>query len=314
MKKIILSIIGLGISYGAFAQEVASNAADPYLFQKIMTTTVFVIGGLVILAAVLTLLRLSESMSGSIVKQYLEEQGREESTILEKAKTPKKPSWLQRLTAAVPVERQEEIVFEHAFDGIRELDNKLPPWWVGMFYLTIIIGVLYFTYDVILDMDGSSADRYEQEMAMAEEAKKARLASLGSQVDESNVKYLTDETALTAGQAEYIAKCAACHLADGGGSVGPNLADEYWLHGGSIQDVFKTIKYGVPAKGMIAWESQLTPIQMQNISSFILSLKGTTPATAKDPQGELYVADEATETTEGTETTPEEESDEETEM
>lgn len=302
MKKLFLLTIGLGMSYGAFAQEVASNATDPYLFQKIMTTSIFIIGGLIILAAVLTLLRLSESMSSVIVKQYLKEQGRTVDNVSEKAKAPKKQSWLQRLTAAVPVETQDEIAFDHAFDGIRELDNKLPPWWVGMFYITIIIGVSFFMYDVVLDMNGSSGDRYEEEMAMAEESKKARLAALGSQIDESSVKQLTDENALAAGQAEFVAKCAACHLADGGGSVGPNLTDQYWLHGGSVQDVFKTIKYGVPAKGMIAWESQLTPTQMQNIASFILSLQGTTPATPKDPQGELYVAEV---TTDSTSTTPE---------
>lgn len=297
MKKLFLLTIGLGVSYGAFAQEVASNATDPYLFQKIMTTSIFIIGGLIILAAVLTLLRLSESMSSSIVKQYLTEQGKASEITSEKAKAAKKQSWLQRLTAAVPVETQDEIAFDHAFDGIRELDNKLPPWWVGMFYLTIIIGVAFFTYDVVLDVNGSSGDRYEQEMAMAEDAKKARLAALGSQIDESNVKQLTDADALAAGQAEFVAKCAACHLADGGGSVGPNLTDKYWLHGGSVQDVFKTIKYGVTAKGMIAWESQLTPAQIQNIASFILSLQGTTPATPKDPQGELYVAEVTTDST-----------------
>lgn len=307
MKKLFLSIIGLGISYGAFAQDVVSNAADPYLFQKIMTTTVFIIGGLVVLAAVLTLLRLSESMSSRIVKQYLEEQGKESEAILEKSKAPKKMSWMQRLTAAVPVENQEEIAFDHAFDGIRELDNKLPPWWVGMFYITIVIAVGYFFYYEVLEIGDNTFVQYEKEMAQAEEAKKARLAALGSQIDENSVKLLTDSDAIAAGQSEFIAKCAACHLADGGGSVGPNLTDQYWLHGGSIKDVFKTIKYGVPSKGMIAWESQLTPPQIQNIASFIISLQGTTPTTAKDPQGELYVAEATTETTDSTETTSEDE-------
>ena len=307
MKKLFLSIIGIGISFGAFAQEVAqSSAADPYLFQKIMTTTIFIIGGVIILAAVLTLLRLSESMSKDIVKQYLTEQGRVAETVLETTKAPKKQSWLQRLTAAVPVERQEEIVFDHAFDGIRELDNKLPPWWVGMFYLTIIIGVAYFAYDTVFDMNGSSADQYKKEMAQAEEYKKARLAALGSQIDENNVKLLTDAEAIAAGQSQFVAKCAACHQAEGGGGVGPNLTDEYWLHGGSVQDVFKTIKYGVPSKGMIAWESQLTPPQIQNISSFILSLQGTSPPNPKEQQGELYVAKkQTTETTDSTETATE---------
>lgn len=297
------------MSVAAFAQD-ASGGADPHLFQKIMTTTVFVIGGLVILAAVLMLLRLSESLSGNIVKQYLSEQGKPTGDAISEAvaKAPKKTSWLRRLTAAVPVEKQDEIVFDHAFDGIRELDNKLPPWWVGMFYVTIIIGVAYFTYHEVLGLGDSSAVQYEKEMAQAEAAKKIRLASLGAQIDENSVTLSTDPEAIAAGQAEFVAKCSACHGAEGGsmpGGVGPNLTDKYWLHGGSLKDVFKTIKYGVPAKGMIAWESQLTPVQMQNVASFILSLQGTTPATPKDPQGELYVEDNTAAPTDSTTTTEE---------
>ena len=297
MKKLTLSIIAIGMSFDIFAQDVAqSSGADPYLFQKIMTTTIFIIGGLIILAAVLTLLKLSESMSKSIVNQYLSEQGKTEEIVLEKVDLPKKKSWIQRLTQVVPIEQEDEIAFEHAFDGIRELDNKLPPWWVGMFYITIVIAVGYFFYYEVLEIGDSNIVQYEKEMAQAEAAKRLRLAALGSQIDENNVKYITDKDAIAAGQAEFISKCAACHLADGGGSVGPNLTDEYWLHGGSVQDVFKTIKYGVPSKGMISWENQLTPPQIQNIASFILSLQGTTPANPKDPQGEIYVAKKITET------------------
>ncbi len=304
MKRLILSIIAIGMSIGAFAQDAArSNAADPYLFQKIMTTSIFIIGGIVILAAVVTLLRLSESLSKNIVKQYLSEQGRTETVALEQmSAAPKGKTWLQRLTEAVPVERQDEIAFDHAFDGIRELDNKLPPWWLGMFYICIIIAVAYFAYYEVLGIGDSSTVEYEKEMAQAEETKKLRLAALGSQIDENSVVRLTDPEAIAAGQAEFIGKCAACHTAEGGGAVGPNLTDDYWLHGGSIKDIFKTIKYGVPSKGMISWESQLTPPQIQNIASFILSIKGSNPPNPKEPQGEIYV-EEAKETADSTKTT-----------
>jgi cytochrome c oxidase cbb3-type subunit 3 len=159
-----------------------------------------------------------------------------------------------------------------------------------MFYISIIIAVTYFGYYEVLGLGDSSIVEYEKEMAQAEKAKKLRLAALGSQIDENSVT-LADAAGIEAGQVEFIGKCAACHLADGRGSVGPNLTDKYWLHGGSLKDIFKTVKYGVPAKGMIAWESQLIPVQIQNVSSFILSLQGTTPATPKDSQGELYVKD-----------------------
>jgi cytochrome c oxidase cbb3-type subunit III len=307
MKKLTLSIIAIGISVAAFAQDAAqaTGGADPHLFQKIMTTSIFIIGGLIVLAAVLMLLRLSEALSKNIVNEYLLEQGKiSTSTAISTVQAPKKKTWLQRLTDAVPVEKQDEIAFDHAFDGIRELDNKLPPWWVGMFYITIIIGVVYFSYYEVLGLGDSSSVQYKKEMAQAEEAKKLRLAALGSQIDENSVT-LADAAGIEAGKAEFVAKCAACHLADGGGIVGPNLTDKYWLHGGSLKDVFKTIKYGVPAKGMIAWESQLTPVQIQNVASFIMSLQGTTPATPKDPQGELYVEENTTAPTDTTTKTEE---------
>jgi len=304
MKKLTLSIIAIGISVAAFAQDAAqaTGGADPHLFQKIMTTAIFIIGGLIVLAAVLMLLRLSETLSGNIVKEYLAEQGKTPEAAISTVQAPKKESWLHRLTAAVPVEKQDEIAFDHAFDGIRELDNKLPPWWLGMFYICIVIAVAYFAYYEVLGLGDSSAVQYEKEMAQAEDAKKLRLAAMGSQIDENSVT-LADAAGIEAGQAEFVAKCAACHLADGGGIVGPNLTDKYWLHGGDLKSIFKTIKYGVPAKGMIAWESQLTPVQIQNVASFIMSLQGTTPATPKDPQGELYVEENTTAPTDSTTTT-----------
>lgn len=307
MKKLSLFIILLGISLSGFAQDAAqSSGADPYLFQKIMTTTIFIIGGVIILAAVMTLLRLSESLSKNIVKQYLSKQGKtiEASSVEEIVIEPKR-TWIQRLTDAVPVEKQQDIVFDHAFDGIQELDNKLPPWWVGMFYATIIIGVVYFVYDIVLEAGGSSIDRYEQEMAAAEAAKTARLIALGGVIDENSVTLQTDEALIAEGKEIFAGKCIACHGADGGsmpGGVGPNLVDEYWLHGGGVQNVFKVIKYGVPSKGMISWENQLTPLEIQNVASYIVSLKGTTPATPKEPQGELYVAEDGETTTDSTTT------------
>lgn len=305
MKKLSVFIILMGMGWSVFAQDaVQNNGPAPHLFQQIMTTTIFIIGGIIILSAILTLLRLSENMSKNIVNQYLSEQGRSVEVKTKTVVTEPKVSWLQRLTNAVPIEQQQDIVFDHAFDGIQELDNKLPPWWVGMFYITIIIGVVYFVYDIVLAGNGTAEDRYAQEMAEAEAAKTARLIALGGAIDESSVILTTDETAIAEGKEIFISKCAACHGAEGGsmpGGVGPNLTDDYWLHGGGVQNVFKTIKYGVPSKGMIAWANQITPLDIQNVASFIVSLKGTNPPNAKEPQGELYIA-ENIETTDSTTT------------
>jgi cytochrome c oxidase cbb3-type subunit 3 len=207
---------------------------------------------------------------------------------------PKKTPWftwkkgMQSLTDAVPVEHEGDIMLDHNYDGIRELDNNLPPWWLYGFYLTIVAGVVYLVYYHVIPNTPLQADEFQADMAVMEQAKQAFLASEANNVDENSVVALDDASALADGKKTFDANCASCHLADGGGSVGPNLTDAYWIHGGGIKNVFTTIKYGVLDKGMISWQETLSPVQMQNVASYILTLQGTTPATTKAPQGTLY--------------------------
>jgi len=177
-------------------------------------------------------------------------------------------------------------MLDHEYDGIQELDNHLPPWWKWLFYGTIVFAVVYLFIFVTTD----SMDQYkiyDKKVAQAEEAKAAYLATLSNNVDETNVEFTTDPANLALGAELYIANCATCHGELGEGKIGPNLTDEYWIHGGDIVDVFKTVKYGIANK-MIAWESQLLPGQMSDVSSYVLSLKGTNPPNPKEPQGEIY--------------------------
>ncbi len=199
---------------------------------------------------------------------------------------------MHTLTDATPVEREAEIMLDHDYDGIHELDNNLPPWWVWGFYATIAYAIVYMAIFINGDALNTSSE-YENEMAVAKEKVEAYLATAANAVDESNVVAFTDGAALDAGAKIFATNCAACHLADGGGSVGPNLTDEYWVHGGGIVNVFTTIKYGVPEKGMISWKEQLSPVQMQQVASYVLSLQGTTPATPKAPEGEIWVEEAA---------------------
>jgi cytochrome c oxidase cbb3-type subunit 3 len=188
-----------------------------------------------------------------------------------------------RFTDAVPMEREHEILLDHSYDGIRELDNKLPPWWVYMFYGTVVFSVVYMWYYHIYGTGNIQEEEYQAEMAYAE----IQMKMYASSIDENSVTLLSDEVKLKSGEAIYQSNCAACHGKLGEGGVGPNLTDNYWIHGGTINEIFKTVKYGVPTKGMIPWQAQLSPAQMQEVSSFIMTMKGTNPPNQKEAQGEL---------------------------
>ena len=200
-----------------------------------------------------------------------------------------------------PMAQEEALLLDHDYDGIKELDNHLPPWWLGMFYGAIVFAVVYMLNYHVWHWSPLSGEEYEIAMAEAAEMKAANVNLAVDAVDENNVEQLTDASDIERGQTIYVGNCAVCHGQAGEGGVGPNLTDEYWLHGGSVSDLYKTIKYGVTEKGMIAWEGTLKPTDIQQVSSFILSLQGSNPANAKAPQGEKY------EPAAGTEAAPEEE-------
>lgn len=195
--------------------------------------------------------------------------------------------WNKKLVAAVPIEQEAEIDLGHNYDGIRELDNRLPPWWLAGFYITIACAVLYLGYYHI-GSDWSSDQEYQEEMAEAAKIKEAYLAKVAAGVNENNVEVLTDAIKIAEGKEIFTTYCVACHGDRGQGGIGPNMTDEYWLHGGDVKDVFRTIKYGVIDKGMTPWQEMLKPQEMQAVASYILSLQGTNPPDGKGPQGELF--------------------------
>lgn len=199
-------------------------------------------------------------------------------------------SWFwDKFNKAASIEKESEILLDHNYDGIQELDNSLPPWWKYGFYLTILVSFIYIYRYHVGHTGLSQQEEFVAEMEKGEEEKAAYLAQSANNVDETNVKLLSDAASIVAGKDVYVKNCVACHLADGGGSVGPNLTDDYWLHGGSLVDVFKSIKYGWQDKGMKSWKDDLSPMQIQQVASFIKSLKGTHPAVPKSPQGDIYI-------------------------
>lgn len=207
----------------------------------------------------------------------------------EKAETTvKKPTLLEKLNASVPIEREQDVMLDHDYDGIRELDNNLPPWWKYGFYVSIVFAVVYLIHFHVAGSGKLQVAEYKEQLQTAAAEVEAYKKKAANSVDENNVTVLTDEAALASGKALFTASCAACHGQLGEGGVGPNLTDAYWLHGGSISDIFKSIKYGWPEKGMKSWERDLGAKQMHELSSYIKSLHGTNPPNGKEQQGELY--------------------------
>jgi cytochrome c oxidase cbb3-type subunit III len=262
--SITLAMLLIAGSIGAQTAEVADNGPG-------LTSILVGVNGILLIVAVFLLLTLSNAVqklkAGSDGKEHL--------------------SWWDKFAALKSEKTEQELTLDENFDGITELDNPTPPWFNFIFYTTIIVGILYILHYHVLKSGSLQDAEYVEEVEIAKAKTAAYLAKAGNLIDESNVTLLTEKSEIEAGAKLYQEKCAVCHVNDGGGAVGPNLTDAYWLHGGDIQSIFKTIKYGVPAKGMIAWQNSFNGKQMQQLASFVKSLQGTTPAKPKEPQGEL---------------------------
>ncbi len=197
------------------------------------------------------------------------------------------PKLFDNINASVAIEKEQDIMLDHDYDGIRELDNTLPPWWKYSFYISIVWSVFYLGYYYI-GGGPSGLDEYKTEVQQAKIAVEEYNKKNALNVDEHNIT-MADASGVAAGMEIFKTNCTACHGNVGeGNGVGPNLTDDYWLHSGSISDIFKSVKYGWPAKGMKSWQSDLSPVQIKNVVSYIHSLHGSNPPNAKAPQGDLY--------------------------
>lgn len=285
LMAFLLSTFSASAQEATAQTEVLKNLAGDYLL---------IIGGLVVLVTMGVLFRLVSMLLEMQRIQLLREHGVE---VVKEASLFREPWWervKKRWTKVVPVEQEHDILLDHDYDGIHELDNSLPPWWVAMFYISILFAVIYMSY---YHFSGKGPDQHQQfatEMEEAGKAVKAYLEQKADLVDETNVTLLTDDASIASGKALFLGKgtCVTCHGQYGEGGIGPNLTDPYWIHGGSVTDVFRTIKYGVPEKGMISWKSQLRAKEMHELASYVISLQGTNPPNQKEPQGERYQAED----------------------
>lgn len=187
-----------------------------------------------------------------------------------------------------PLEKEQEIVLDHNYDGIRELDNNLPPWWKYLFYATIVFAGVYLVYYEIFD-GPNQIDELETEIAQAKIDIAKYKENNKDLIDASTVEFLDSPSDLAAGKAIYTDNCVACHKDSGGGGIGPNLTDDYWILGGGIKNIYNTISEGGRAgKGMIAWKTDLKPSEIAQVSSYVMTLHGTNPADGKEAEGDIW--------------------------
>nr|WP_315156844.1 cbb3-type cytochrome c oxidase N-terminal domain-containing protein [uncultured Flavobacterium sp.] len=297
MKKLIPPYIRvLFIFFSVMgAMEYFIDSGDKPAFIKYPMVAVFLFVLLFLLIAIEITLKAVDTITYSLLSE--EEKAKlahEDSLSLNEKEWYK--NLMQRLTKTVPVEDEKQLLMDHDYDGIKELDNNLPPWWVYLFYACIVFSVIYLVrYEIMGAPDQETELKNELAQAKIEVAEYMKTAP--DLMDEKTVTLLTEQADLDAGKAIFTTNCVACHRADGGGQIGPNLTDDNWILGGGIKNLFHTITNGGrDGKGMIAWKGTLKPKEIQAVSSYIISLKGSNPKDPKAPEGDVWV-EEGTSTT-----------------
>ena len=298
MRKLFPSYIRVPVIFfiiAGFVEYFVESGNQPAFIEKPVV--------LVFLLLVLVILLAMEGIVGAmenVLYQSLDEEAKARYDA-KQAEPSKLVLWIKttykNLLGSKPIEEEGEIILDHNYDGIKELDNNLPPWWVYSFYITIIFGVIYMIRYHVLNADDQFTE-YEIEYAEAQRAIEEYKKNAKDLVDFNSVELLTDIADLKAGENIFVAKCAVCHKVDGGGGIGPNLTDEYWILGGGIKNVFKTISEGGRSgKGMVSWKKEgLKPSEMAQVASYLLQFQGTIPAEPKAAEGEIWIDPTSTET------------------
>jgi cytochrome c oxidase cbb3-type subunit III len=296
MKKIIPVYVRVPIIFFAVfgAMEFFIDSGDRPAFLKFPMVSVFLFVFLFLLIAI----EITVSAIDKITYQLLTEE--QKAKLEEVAQISFKESqWYTKLVKALtksePIENEGQLLLDHDYDGIKELDNNLPPWWIYLFYACIGFAAIYLVRFEILGADDQEME-LKKEMAQAKIEVAEYMKTAPDLMDEKTVTLLTDAPSLAEGKTIFTTNCAACHRADAGGQIGPNLTDEQWILGGGIKNLFHTVTNGGrDGKGMIAWKGTLKPKEIQKVTSYIISLKGSNPKDPKAPEGEVWV-EEATAT------------------
>jgi cytochrome c oxidase cbb3-type subunit III len=279
LNKLLILLISLGAaffpnySYGMSTPDPTNPAEAAYPWLLVEKFDLYVVIGIniVLLLVVLYLRGLFNDFYYMVYPRKVKA-----------AKQPQKRA-VKILVDSVPIEEESSILMDHEYDGIRELDNNLPPWWVWGFYASIVFAFIYIFNYHLFNTGDLQTEEYNKSITQAQQEIDAYLKEAAMNVDESNVTLLSDQTALGSGKQLFETNCAACHK-DGSGDIGPNLTDNFWLYGNDIKTVFGTIKNGT-TNGMPEHASKLNPVQLQQVASFVLSLKYIP---GKEPQGKEF--------------------------
>jgi cytochrome c oxidase cbb3-type subunit 3 len=291
MKKLMPSYVRVPLIFAIVlvAMEYFIDSGDRPAFVKYPMVGLFLLVFLFLLVAIEIVVSAVDKVTYNLLTEEQRKQLEEVQTV-----SFTQSKWFQKvmesMTRSKSIEQEADVMLNHDYDGIKELDNVLPPWWVNLFYATIIFGLIYLVrFHVMGDYD--QAQEYDREVAAANlEIEKNILNSPKEEITLDKVTLLTDATSLAKGKEIFNNACAACHKADGGGVVGPNLTDEYWINGGGIKNVFKIIAEGSKNNPtMVAWAKTIGTIEVQNVASYVMSLQGTNPSGAKAPEGEKWV-------------------------
>ncbi|MEC3881316.1 cbb3-type cytochrome c oxidase N-terminal domain-containing protein [Parapedobacter sp. 10938] len=250
--------------------------------NDILTVALFVVMLIILLAALVVLRAVRTMVRVTMPEVLADESAAKAKQVRGDSHTP----WWNRLMGLRPMAEEKDLVIDHEYDGITELDNPVPAWFNGMFYASLAFAVVYLCVYHVFGWGATQEEEYAREMAHAEQARQEWLSQAANNIDENTVTVDLRQETVAAGHAIFTQNCAACHGGMGEGGIGPNLTDDHWLHGGEVQDVFRVIKYGVLDKGMVPWEQSLTPAQIAEVSNYIVSLRGANPPNAKEPQGE----------------------------
>jgi cytochrome c oxidase cbb3-type subunit 3 len=288
IPKILMVLVGL-FSFGRATAQDAAPAASVGNFGGIGELEFWALATVIFIELVVILF-----LAFMARRMYRELTGEADAALARSAESRETnfSAWWKRMdekwmTKAVPVEQEADVLLDHDYDGIKELDNALPPWWKYGFYFTIVVAFIYVGNYHVFGTGKNPEQEYAAEMEQGKRIEDAYKAKTKNLVDENNVA-MSDAAGIAEGAKLFKQSCIACHGQNGEGGIGPNLTDEYWIHGGSMTDIYKTIKIGYPDKGMQSWESMMSPVQMKDLSSYVKSIKGTKPANAKAAQGELY--------------------------